>query len=157
MIRVNTISEMAAQNLPYAWIMRLGFIGFGVILCMALVKMSMATEISWLVSVPFIVYALSIVATGFWSTNFPGLEEANLAEAGMHSFFATLAGFGLTVTVLVSAFKTPSPKIRWIHWGFVVLISVISLLFISFPEYQGYIQRFLYASSFIWMIKYFGR
>lgn len=45
---------------------------------------------------------------------------------------------------------------RWIHLRFVVLISMISFLFMSFPEYQGYIQRLLYASSFIWMIRYFG-
>lgn len=157
-IHSNTISELAAQHVPNAWIMRVGFIGFGIWLAIDLFGLVQSGEKKWVVIAPFILYAICIALTGIWSTNMATLQVPfHHDEAKLHSLYAAIAGFALTGTMFISIFTTSSPFEKAIHFGFCLFVILFSLLFSIFPDYQGIFQRLLYASSFIWMIVYFPR
>lgn len=154
----NTISEMASQQLPNAWIMRVGFIGFGVIMSAGLGFDIKTKRISPWVAIPFIGYALSIFATGIWSTNYSlSVAPYSEFETNMHSLFATLAGFLLIAAILIEAVITKKMQVRWFNIAFVLGISLFSGLYALFPEIQGIFQRVMYLVSFWWMILFYFR
>jgi hypothetical membrane protein len=154
----NTISEMAAQHLPNGWIMRLGFIGFGMLLIMTLISFWIDNSITWWLLVPFIIYGVAVLLTGIWSTEYKEFKaEASAFASKLHSLFAALAGIALTMTIVVNMIITQVMSFKWLHLGFVVAITLISLLFAKIPKYQGIIQRVLYLTSFIWMLWFFGK
>ena len=153
----NTISELAAQGYPRGWIMRAGFIGFGLILNLAfLIKLRSNQTLSWADGM-VLAYGLFIILTGFFSTSPPDpLQPYHKSEANIHSLFATLAGFFLTGSVLPYLFSADGRTERGFHLLFLLLILLFSALF-SLAENdgslleKGVVQRLLYIASFIWL------
>jgi hypothetical membrane protein len=155
-ILINTVSEMAGQNLPNAWIMRLGFIGFGVVMTFGLSKGMKYKEFSPIVGVPFIIYAISIFATGIWSTEYR-LSEVPYSEleSVLHSIFAMIAGFSLTIAIAFNMILSKKQSRRLRDFFYVVVISGLSIIYGLIPEFQGIMQRTMFLVSFSWMIWFF--
>lgn len=149
----NTISELASQGYNHKAIMQIGFIGFGFLLSLGLiVEMYHNKKINFLY-VPIILYALSIMITGFFSAQ-PFLEgvEYSKYESMIHSIFATVAGFSLSLGVVMYFIKAETMQLKIIHFSYLLFITGVSLLFGMFPDYQGLIQRILYLGSFTWIL-----
>lgn len=67
-----TISELAGQNLPHAWIMRTGFILFGGLLSLQVMCLIIKKHTSLVSGLAVIAYGLSMLCTGIWSAAYPG-------------------------------------------------------------------------------------
>lgn len=154
----NTISDLAAQGLPYQWIMQMGFIGFGALLSVGLIwKAYIAQRIS-VVDLFLIVYALSVMLSGFFSAEpfLPGVSHSEI-EHVWHSRFATWAGIAFSIAIVWQIFTTDAPNQRLFHIVFLILVMGFSAVF-GLDEGgvieigKGVFQRGLYTVSFIWLL-----
>ena len=149
----NTISDLGAQGYSRRWIMRLGFIGFGLIMISGIAIKFAEGDLLYLIDIPILLYASAILLTGFFSTEplEEGRQYSKVSDL-LHSIFAVAAGASLSIALLMSALLTQSAALRWMHILFLVLITLASGLFGFRKKHNGIIQRVLYLVSFIWLI-----
>jgi hypothetical protein len=148
----NTVSELASQGYSGKWIMQLGFIGFGIFLSAGIGTKLRATPGLWYREVPLLVYAVSILLSGIFCEK-PFLEGLPYSEteAQLHSFFAMAAGFSLSIAILVTGILEPGLSRKIAHYGVLVFVIAMSLLFGASRSGTGIIQRIMYLGSFAWI------
>lgn len=149
----NSISQLAGQAYPNAWIMRAGFIGFGVLVQIAGIIRMRAVGRYWYREVPIMLYGLSILASGIFSTS-PFIEGVPYSEqeAQLHTLFATAAGIALSAGILLFML-TDAPNLRRaVHAIALVLTIGISFLFSALPTVLGAMQRLLWTVGFAWLV-----
>jgi len=156
--KLNTISDLGAQQYKNAWLMRMGFIGFGVLLSTALLWSFIHTEEKNYSDLLIVVYALSILLSGFFSTA-PFIETStfSIGEDKLHSLFAQTAGITFSFGILWHLLVYSNPNQKIINFIFLILVIGISALVgLSknrlIPIGLGLIQRGLYVISFIWLL-----
>jgi hypothetical membrane protein len=149
----NTISDLGAQGYDRGWIMRMGFVGFGLIMCGGILLKFMEGTVFYLVDIPILLYAMAILFSGIFSTE--PLEEgksfSQMSDA-LHSVFVKSAGIALIIALLMSALLAPNSKIRMVHVLFLVLVTLISGILGFRKKHSGVIQRLLFLVCFIWLI-----
>lgn len=152
----NTISDLAAQNYNKAWIMRAGFISFGLLLNIGMfIKFHQTENINY-ADILIMIYATSVLLSGFFSTApFDGTQNYSITSDKLHSMFAQVAGFALSLGIFAYMINSLSQE-KIFHLIFLILILSLSGLFglskndvISLS--YGIIQRVLYFVSFTWM------
>jgi len=150
---LNSISQLAAQAYSRAWIMRAGFIGFGILVQVAGINRMRASGPWWYREIPIMLYGLAILLSGIFSAE-PFLEGVSYsaAEAHLHGIFATVAGITLVAATLVYALTDEPVSRRRVHWIALLAISGISLLFGSLTAVAGATQRVLWAVGFAWLL-----
>jgi len=154
--KTNTISDLAAQNYNKAWIMRAGFIAFGLLMNIGLFIKFYQTKIINYGDILIMIYATSVLLTGFFSTApFDGTQNYSVTSDKLHSMFAQVAGFALSLGILAYLIKSPSQE-KTFHLIFLILIIGLSGLFgLSkndvISQSNGIIQRVLYFVGFTWM------
>jgi len=131
----NTLSDLGSQGYGKSWIMRLGFVGFGLIMIGGLLLKIIDKEIMYLIDIPIMLYALAILFTGIFSTG-PFVEEVNYSETQdiLHTVFAVAAGVAICIALLMSALLEPDARVRSLHILFLVLVTLTSAFF-------GYVKR----------------
>jgi hypothetical membrane protein len=150
--KTNSISELAGQNYKNAWIMRSGFIGFGLLTTAAAIDGSISSSLSPLQSASLGVYGASMVLSGVFSArSFEKGAALSEQEAQLHSTFANLAGIGLTTAMVIAAISENDPNIRTINCSAVIFTLATSALFKLNPEYKGIWQRILWTGSVGWL------
>lgn len=151
--QVHTISQLAAQAYTHAWIMRLGFIGFGVLVQIAGVTRIRLRPRVWYRELPIMLYGLAILLAGIFLTE-PFVEGApfSAGEARLHSLFATAAGVALTIATLLYALTDAPASRRAVHWIALALITLVSFLFGALPAIGGVLQRLLWVVGFAWLV-----
>lgn len=156
--RLNTISDLGAQQYKNAWLMRIGFIGFGVLLSTALLWSFIHADEKNYSDFLIVVYALSILLSGIFSTA-PFIETStfSISEDKWHSLFAQFAGITFSFGILWHLLVYSNPNQKFINFVFLVLVIGFSALvglskngLISIG--LGLIQRGLYVISFIWLL-----
>ena len=147
----NTVSDLGSQKYGRKLIMQTGFLLFGLSLTTGIVL----NGLTWRV-LPIFVYGLSIAMTGIFCTK-PFFEPATYSatQSTLHSTFAQIAGISFSAGILTQLFFVTDYNTRLVHLFFFVLIIGFSILFWLLPNYQGIVQRLLYLTSFIWLIKYY--
>lgn len=104
--QVNTISDLGAQQYENAWLVQLGFIGFGALMLFVVLSNFWSTTTKNYSDLLLTFYALCILLTGIWSvTPFTGELEYSLQEDNLHTLFAQLAGFAFSFVWLIFRFK----------------------------------------------------
>ncbi len=154
----HTVSDLAAQKLPNQWIMRTGFIGFGLLLNIGILSKFIASKKIFYPDLLLMLYGLAVLMSGFFSAA-PFLEgvSVNLQEDKWHSFFAQAAGILFSAGILFYIFSASNTKERSIHIVFLILVTGTSAIF-GLEENgiiywgRGAIQRVLYSFSFIWIL-----
>lgn len=150
--RINSISELAAQRYKHGIVMRIGFIGFGVLLAWGAIS-SMKLEPSKIKYVPIIIYSVSVLVSGIFSTKPFTIETGFSAiESRIHSFCAQLAGFSFSMGVLLFFFYAEAMNTKIVHFSFFILVILLSMLFGKIQSHRGVMQRILYFTSFVWII-----
>jgi hypothetical protein len=145
----HTISHLGCQGYNGKCIMQFGFIAFGFIMAAGI----FLNGISWKTA-PVLIYALCVGLTGiFCAEPFFTYHEYSGTEAEIHSFFAQTAGMSFCLGILVQLLYARSQNQKWLHLFFFILIIGLSASFGIFVFYQGAIQRLLYLSSFIWLVR----
>jgi hypothetical membrane protein len=153
----NSISELAAQGLPNGWIMRAGLAGFGPLLISVLARRMLTQKrVRW-PDTAVALYALSILVTGIFSAG-PFLEGVPFSaqEAQLHTVFASLAGFFLTLGILLALVQAPGARAKRGNTIFLLLVVGFSALFGladggDLAIGKGLIQRLLWLSGFGWL------
>jgi hypothetical membrane protein len=147
----HTISDLAAQSQPHAWIMRAGFISFGLLVIAGLLVKAHAAGHVIARDLPLLGYAAAIALAGVFSTA-PIDDSAaySITEARWHSWLASTAGWCLSIGVLWYALSASRPRARWLHVAALAAITATSLAFGlaesgAIPLGTGVVQRVLYA------------
>jgi hypothetical membrane protein len=154
----NTISELASQGLPFRWIMQIGFIGFGVLLNTGLLLKSLSVRKIIYPDLLIIAYGIAVLITGFFSAE-PFIPETpySTVEANIHTTFASVAGFFLTIAIVLAIFSTSDSKEKLVHTLFCIGVIGLSAAFgfaenRRLPVGKGLVQRTLWAVSFFWLL-----
>lgn len=153
----NTISDIASQGHTRKWIMQAGFIGFGILLAGGLVLKSFTMGRINPADILILIYGLSVLVTGFFCEAPIDKSLAySVRDAKLHSLFATVGGFSLSLGILWYLLAAASAPERILHLVFLVLITGLSMLFGvaekgTFFIGQGVVQRIMYLAAFIWL------
>ncbi len=146
----HTTSESAAQGVPGAWLARLGFLIFG----LTVVWISNRLQDRWTMPVRLMhaAFGALMTATAAFSTR-PWLPDITYdpIEDALHSFSATSMGFAFAIGVVL----------RLLHRGHdlsgrvmdliaIVAAIAIPLAMSAFPEWDGLLQRGMFAIAYIW-------
>jgi hypothetical membrane protein len=154
----NTISDLGCQKYERNWIMRAGFIGFGLLLVGLLgVKSLMANQVT-LADGLIAVYGFSVLLTGFFCAA-PWMQgvKGKKGEAQLHSFFATLAGWAMMGAIVAAFTQARTVNGQWVQVAFFFLILACSGLFGLaengiLPIGKGVAQRALYVVGLLWIL-----
>jgi len=149
----DTISELAAQGYGRAWIMRLGFIGFGALVCFGALRRVVADPKRKWPEIGILLYGLAILLAGVFSTEpFQAGVDYSQSEARLHSLAATIAGIALSLAMLFSGLLEQRRAPRIVHLAALALTLLLSSLFGAFPAVAGITQRALYLVGFGWLV-----
>lgn len=149
----NTISELAAQGYRNKWIMQLDFIGFGGLLMIDTLQNVRRSGKLWFREFALLVYGLAILLSGIFCTHpfIKGVPYSEV-EARLHSAFAMIAGFALSITLLLFAFTDEEIPRKLIHVTVLAVIITLSIIFGIASSNVGIVQRIMYAVGFTWLI-----
>jgi hypothetical membrane protein len=153
----HTVSELAAQGYPLAWIMRLGLIGFGALLAVGLVRSMTGRRAASGPDLLLTIYAVAILGSGLVSTApfVPGTPHSTV-EAYWHSVLASAAGFAISASIVWRLLSEINPSARRLHLGGLTLVTGISALFGLadagwIDGARGLLQRLLHIAGLAWV------
>ncbi|NJK75004.1 MAG: DUF998 domain-containing protein [Oscillatoriales cyanobacterium RU_3_3] len=156
--KLNTVSDLGSQKYKNAWLMRTGFIGFGVLLSTALLPPFIYAEEKNYSDLPIVIYALNVLLTGVFSAApFTHSSIFSVVEDKLHSLFAQIAGIAFSCGVFwhSSIYSDPNQKItNFVLFAFIIgfsaLIGLSKKRIIKIG--LGLLQRGLYLVSFLWLL-----
>jgi hypothetical protein len=147
----HTTSELAGQAMPNAWIMRLGFMSFG--LCTALAAALRLRDRPY-TAVPLIAFGTAMMIAAIWS-NAP-IDRAvahSTREDEIHSIAASLMGLAFATACVarlwMSAFSFKDP----LTWIALAASIGLPLGMVALPGVDGGLQRLMFAISFVWIVR----
>lgn len=145
----HTTSEQAAQNMPGAWIMRLGFLAYGLATAIeAIRRWRLRPWVRW----PLVVFGLGLIATAFWSSAsiLPGVAT-DVTEDWVHSITSAIVGAGFVASCCARLFA-PDGRIEdslaWIGLASAVLLPIMIEMF---PGVAGLFERLTFLVSFVYI------
>lgn len=152
-----TLSDLAIQGYKNAWIMKLGFIIFGLFITLGFFTKFIETNNFYKTDFLMIVYGISMIFSGVFSTTTK--EEKDFLKKTydiIHSSLAYFSGIILAVTMVFFAIKTEG-SMREIHTMFLILSGIVSIFFsLSKTKYlrleHGIIQRLLISVGLVWIL-----
>lgn len=141
----NLISELGAQHTPNNIIMIVAFIALGGgILFDGLKRFHVSL-------LPFILYGLFMAIVGVFPHK-PINPSLNYNEMlhNLHGIFASVAGTLITVGFIWQGFRTNGAH-RIISFYMAAVSLIFPVLMLTFPNFQGIIQRVMYIQVLGWM------
>ncbi len=149
----NTLSELAAQGFPHAWLMRSGFFIFaGAIICLGFLqsKMRKMNLLQTSALLFLLLYGGTVFTTGLWCEKNFFILDHNL-ESFIHHFFLRYSSLFFLLAVWTNALaqKKRSFSIASIITFFA--FAGLSGFFAQFDDYQGLSQRGMHFVSLLWL------
>ena len=142
----NLISELGAQNTPRNYLMSAAFVALGAgIVADGLRDFHRALA-------PFIAFGLFMALVGFFGHKpiDPAVPYATWAHTA-HGALATAAGIAITAGFAWQGVRQQYPGRRVVAASLAVASLALPLAMLSFPAYQGAIQRVMYLLVFSWI------
>jgi hypothetical protein len=136
-----------------AWIMRLGFIGYGA-------ATLMAALVDWrarpFVRAALILFGLGLLGTAIWSNAsiLPGVLS-DIHEDWLHSVASGVVGTAFAAACAARLFAPGGTKRDMLAWGGLLVSIVFPLAMVELPEFRGLIQRAMFGVSFIFVTREF--
>jgi hypothetical membrane protein len=154
--RDNTISQLAAQGYARAWIMRLGFVGFGILIVLGALDRARTNRRSWFHQareLALVLYGLGLLLAGSFSAEpfLPGVAFSE-SQAQLHSIAATLAGLGISLGMLLYLVRPGPLRNKIPDLVALTLTLAFSALFGMATSGAGIWQRCLWAVGFVWLV-----
>lgn len=152
-IVANAISELAGQGMPFAWIMRAGFIVFG---AGALASALAGIRRNPPGRIAVAVFGLGMIGAGIWS-HAPIRPDMPVdpQEDFLHSIAASLLGTAFALAALFRIMAPGGSRRDLLGWTALVASVAIPLFMMSYPGLQGLPQRAMFAISFVWLWREF--
>lgn len=154
----NTVSELAAQGYDNAWIMKIGLIGYGLLLGAGLILRLMSTREFIFPDLLLLIYSIGILLSGIYSTApfEKGLDFLK-QESYFHSFFASAAGVSISISMISYFFAEENFRRKLFHFIFMLLVVGFSALFGlaesgAIPIGKGLVQRSMYLFGLTWIL-----
>lgn len=150
----HTTSELAGQNMPRAWIMRLGFTGFGA-------GTALAALMGWrrqpAVAAALLLFGLCMIAAAIWShlPIDPALGGSR-QEDDWHSVAASAMGAAFAAATALHLWQTRGAT-RWLDGTALAASVVLPLGMAALPQLDGALQRLMFAISFVWIWRVIAR
>ena len=149
----NTLSELAAQKFPHAWLMRGGFFIFaGGIFSLGVLKVNTRKLDFWQTAalLCLMLYGGTILTTGIWSEKNFFILENNL-ESFLHNFFVRFSSMFFLLTVWSNATAEKNRQFSMISVFVFFVFVLFSVLFNQFEEFQGLSQRAMHLVATGWL------
>jgi len=145
----HSVSELAAQHAPGAWIMTAGFAAFG---AGVLADSLRGLKTSVLVSVAFVVFGCAMILTAMFAHR--PIDPAvpyDQREDAAHSLASGVVGASFAIGVALFVVARRDWSNGAMH-GIAVAASVVLPLAMSvLPDYAGVFQRVMFFISFAWL------
>lgn len=153
----NTISDLGAQGYSRGWILRMGLIGFGLMMISGILLKTADRDIIYLVDIPVLFYAVAILMSGIFRAE-PHHHPANTAsrEDLLHAAFTTGATMALSVAILMSGLLATTTLLRTTHVLILILLLLSSGLFGFRRNIDGVLERLMYIVSFVWLVMFYN-
>jgi len=145
----HTTSELAGQNMPNAWIMRLGFVAYGGSV------IALAARHFWtapFLQVPLGYFGIGLVGAGIWSA--APIDPAlgfDLPKDAIHSVFASTLGFAFAVTTTLRLLPSQPDGLKSLSLIGLIASVALPMAMILWPDYAGLLQRIMFAISCVWL------
>jgi hypothetical membrane protein len=148
----NLISELAAQNTPRNFLMAAAFVALGAAIAVDGVRTFHRAH------VPFVAFGLFMALAGLFGHK-PINPEVPYVEwiDSAHGALATIAGVSISVAFVWQAVREPRTVRRIVAAALAVLCFALPMAMLSFPEFQGAIQRLMYGLVFTWLWLFYPR
>lgn len=148
-----TTSEQAGQYMPGAWIMRAGFVSYGL-------GVFLASVLDWrrrrTARIATAFFGAGLIATAIWS-NAPVIEGAprDMHEDALHSVFSGVVGFAFAAACLARLFSPSRGQSDLLAWAGLAIAVFIPLAMGVLDDVRGLLQRAMFVFSFIFMLREF--
>ncbi|WP_326521299.1 DUF998 domain-containing protein [Parerythrobacter aestuarii] len=149
----HSTSEQAGQHLPGAWIMRSGFVAYG------LGTLAAATltwhRRSW-VSAALALFGIGLVATAIWS-NAPIVPDlpVDLHQDWLHSIASAVVGTAFAAACAARLFLPGGQHRDRVAWCGLIISVLVPMAMGWLPELRGLLQRAMFAYSFLFVLREF--
>jgi hypothetical protein len=149
----HSTSEQAGQNMPGAWIMRTGFIAFG--LGVLLAVLADWSRLSY-VRAALGLFGAGFIAAAIWSNApiVPGLP-VNQHEDDLHSVASGIVGAAFAMACAARLFGPKGSKNDGLAWLGLIVSVVIPLAMVELPDFRGALQRIMFVVSFFFVFREF--
>jgi hypothetical protein len=156
----HTMSEMAGQFVPNAWILTTGFYLTGIFYMIFSFFYFKAKVIpGWLFGLTFANGVMTLLL-GVFPTSFDGLliPEINETIVIIHRYVAYTSNLLTLTSILLHMLIGNTIELKMKHMSFFVLIFVFSGFFIFYnQEIRGVFQRLILLTSTAWTVLYYGQ
>jgi len=149
----HSTSEQAGQNMTGAWVMRIGFVGYGA-------GTLIAAIVDWgsrpFVRAALILFGIGLCGTAIWSNAsiLPGLSS-DIHEDWLHSVASGVVGTAFAGACAARLFAPGGTRRDLLAWGGLVVSVVFPLAMGAMPEFRGLIQRVMFGVSFVFVAREF--
>jgi hypothetical protein len=141
----NLISELGAQHTKNNFIMIIAFFILGGSIAFEGLK---SFQVSLL---PFILFGLAMAVVGVLPHKpLDASLEYNLTYHNLHGIIASIAGTVITVGFIWQGFRAQK-KQKLICFYMALVAIVFPVLMLSYPKYQGILQRAMYLQILGWL------
>jgi Protein of unknown function (DUF998) len=140
--------------MPGAWIMRAGFIAFGL-------GTLAAASSDWrrrpLVRGALALFGLGLMGTAIWS-NAPILPDlpADMDEDRLHSLASGVVGIAFAAACAARLFAPGGSRFDLLAWVGLIVSVAIPLAMDAWLDYRGLLQRAMFALSFVFVVREFN-
>lgn len=147
----HTMSELAGQTMPNAWIMRLGFVIFGA--CTALAA-ALCLKVRPHTAAPLMVFGTAMIVAAFWS-NAP-IDRTiahSIREDEIHSVAASLMGVAFVAACMARLWMNAFSSRDLLSWLALAASIGLPVGMMTFTSVDGGLQRLMFAISFCWIVR----
>ena len=149
----HSTSQQAGQHTPGAWIMRVGFVAYGLA---TLIAALLDLRRRPLVRGALVVFGAGLIAAAVWS-NASILADvpSDMDEDRAHSIASAVVGaaFAAACGARLLAMRASGPDA--LAWAGLVISVAIPLAMTQLPEVQGLLQRSMFVFSFAVVLREF--
>jgi hypothetical protein len=150
----HSTSEQAGQQIAGAWLMRAGFVSYGVgIIFAAFADWSTRSY----VRAALLVFGFGLIGTAIWSNAsiVPG-AASDMREDLLHSIASGVVGTAFAASCMVRLFAPGGSKQDKLSWVGVIVSVAFPVAMGVLPEIRGLVQRMMFGVSFAFVVREFS-
>jgi hypothetical protein len=150
----HSTSEQAGQGMAGAWIMRVGFVIYGLgTLLAAIADWSKRT----FVRAGLALFGLGLTGTAIWSNAsiVPG-ALSDMHEDWLHSVASGIVGTAFALVCAARLFGPGGTRRDFLAWTGLFISVAIPLAMDLWPDFRGLSQRIMFAFSFAFIVREFS-
>lgn len=155
----HTMSELAGQGVPNAWLLTLGFLIAGAsYMAFSLLYFIQKKLPAWLFWLTFLNGMMTLLL-GVFPTSYDGLTTVAVNETVViiHRYIAYASNLFTITSIIIHASLSSQPRLKMKHLFFLVFALVFSGFFILYQQdVRGIFQRLILLTTTLWTYTSYG-